>query len=481
MKLSESNKYILLLIGIQAIICFPILNLFPISLDEPFSIYHSQFSLNHIVSELSTGNNPIGHYVLLKYWIDMFGISPFAVRSLSVLISFVLIVFLYRLSREFMRPKVAFTAVLACLLLRVNHFVAMEARMYGLFTLFFVLALYYWYKILNKSGGFKYFIFLAIVNALLLYTHYLGALVIGFQFVLLISHFKNWSTKLIGNSAISFGITGVLFWPQLSVFLFRLNEVGDAGTWVSPPTFEDLWINLVKLSNNTLTILSLFIIVIGLLIIIKQKNQKLHFREANFFLFWFLTGYFGIFIFSYVYQPFFNLKYLQFLSIPFIFWLFSLIDSNPLKGRLKFAPFILLLPVVLSFKLIPSINRNPDVLVEYVEKCAQEKSSMIYFCPPHYNLTIAYHLDRDLFKNLHLEKALITRNVYGVYTAQDIRIDENFERLIYIDFDTKFLYPNNEILKDLDSRFTYIKSTSFKGDFNVYIYENKVEEAARTN
>ena len=43
--------------------------------DEPFSVYHSQLSLEHLLGIFQSENNPPLHFLLLHYWIKFFGIS----------------------------------------------------------------------------------------------------------------------------------------------------------------------------------------------------------------------------------------------------------------------------------------------------------------------------------------------------------------------------------------------------------------------
>ena len=75
----SDRKIILGLIILQLAICLPMLNQFPIALDEPFSIFHSQQPIQEFWKIFEQGNNPPLHFLLLHVWIKLYGISAFAV------------------------------------------------------------------------------------------------------------------------------------------------------------------------------------------------------------------------------------------------------------------------------------------------------------------------------------------------------------------------------------------------------------------
>ena len=82
----KDYKLIIGLIALQLLVTLPFISVAAISIDEPFSIFYAQQDLGDLMSVFMDENNPPLHFVLLHYWINLFGISPLAVRSLSLLL-----------------------------------------------------------------------------------------------------------------------------------------------------------------------------------------------------------------------------------------------------------------------------------------------------------------------------------------------------------------------------------------------------------
>src|SRR5579875_653235 len=71
-----------------------------ISNDEAFSWRLTTYSVGDVLHHMPGDAHPPLHYLLLKGWIGLFGDSPFALRSLSVVFALASIVVLYALCRE---------------------------------------------------------------------------------------------------------------------------------------------------------------------------------------------------------------------------------------------------------------------------------------------------------------------------------------------------------------------------------------------
>lgn len=465
--LMSDRKIILGLIILQLVICLPILNQFPIALDEPFSIFHSQQPILEFWKIFEHGNNPPLHFLLLHVWIKLFGISAFSVRSLSVLFSLVSLVFVYKFGRKFWSKE--FAVLLAGLFIfsRINHLVAMEARMYGLFTLFFILILYDFYALIFEDK--PVYIRLGIWNALLLYSHYLGGAIVFMEIILFVAYYKKWTRSKIKHAFITTAIGVMLYLPVLTLFLNRATDYKNNGTWVAKTDWSDLWVNFIKFFNNELTFFS----VIGLLIlfyfICEKKSKHVKTSPKYYFSIWFFGTYFLLFFVSVIVQPLFIIRYTQFLSIPLYAVIIGFIAHLQQEKNVRFMPFLILLPFIFSMKIIPDLNRNTDDLVEYVI-AQKNKSATVYFCPPHYVTTIAYHYDQRFFSAYKNTDSLMEQAGFIPIDSGE-KINRALNEIIYVDFESDLLYPGNNILNELNAHYFLAESATFKGGFTVYTYK----------
>ena len=101
MQWMTKNKWIVMgLMLVHFIVCFLYIDSFPIALDEPFSIFHSQKSLPDLWEVFKNENNPPLHFILLHFWIKWFGTTAMAVRSLSLVFSVLTIPALFKLGKK---------------------------------------------------------------------------------------------------------------------------------------------------------------------------------------------------------------------------------------------------------------------------------------------------------------------------------------------------------------------------------------------
>lgn len=200
--------------------------------DEAFSVSHAQEKTfeelegNISVSEAA----PFGYYLVLHYWIKLFGSSEFSVRSPSVLFGILSILMLFLVVRRFFSSKVALLSsfFLATSMLQVLY--SQEARIYSMFTFltllttFFFIKMYQSGRVINlyskKYNLYYLFYFLSILAAL--YTNYLSVfLIIAFTLILL----WNWpNTKELFVKWIWIHVIVVAFsYPLISTLLTQFS------------------------------------------------------------------------------------------------------------------------------------------------------------------------------------------------------------------------------------------------------------------
>lgn len=201
-------------------------------LDEAVSANHARLPLSGLWTVISGQDPNMGlYYVLLHFWARVFGYSPSAVRSLSVLLGGLTIPAIVVLgTRLFGRSA----GLLTGLLLATNPFFLhyeQDARAYALVVLLVVLSSLFFVKAIeqpSRSTRIGY----VIASALSIYAHYFAAFVLLVQLLtLLLARRRAAFTRYwIGAAA----AVAVLCIPEV-VFAVRAGTRGIS--WIRVPHF----------------------------------------------------------------------------------------------------------------------------------------------------------------------------------------------------------------------------------------------------
>lgn len=225
--------------------------------DEAFSILLSRHAPEQIFSITARDIHPPLYYVFLHYWIEWWGDSKFAVRSMSVVFgvgNVALIIWLTRLASNRNTALLAGTLV-ALLPLALRY--SQEARMYVLAAFFLLgatLALFYWVKAPNRR---RYLVIYTLLISASFYTHYISfACVLSYWLYLLLlgqrqegqPHYLMRPSWWLANVFVV-----VLYAPWLYSILDLVTHfdtfLGEGGlAWITPPSLNRLplifWVTL---------------------------------------------------------------------------------------------------------------------------------------------------------------------------------------------------------------------------------------------
>ncbi len=210
-------------------------------LDEAFSIKLASSSLFGIIEGSAEDPHPPLYYILLHYWINLFGNSEFSTRFLSVVFGFLSILMSYKVGSLIFDKE---TGVLSALILALSTFhihYSQEARMYSLMTLLTLLSVYFFIRLLRGrsilvSTGYL------LSSILLIYTHIYGLFIIMAQniyvftlFLLSKEHYelnyKRWITLQI--------LLIVLFSPWIKILINQMLMV-QSDFWIPAPPVTKL-------------------------------------------------------------------------------------------------------------------------------------------------------------------------------------------------------------------------------------------------
>ncbi len=186
--------------------------------DEAFSVWVAQGSIHEVIQATSGDFNPPLYYLLLHFWMQMFGRGEIALR-LSSFIAFVVLVFLvYRFAHAVFKRRS--TALFAALLTAGNPmlvYFAFELRMYALLTLFATASMYFLYQ--------KKWRWYVLVTAAGLYTQPFMAFVILAQGVYALG------TKQLKPIIGAWIGVGILYLPWIATLMRQFAASGPMWMW----------------------------------------------------------------------------------------------------------------------------------------------------------------------------------------------------------------------------------------------------------
>lgn len=162
--------------------------------DEAFSIWVAKSNLCAVIDYVSTDAHPPLYFILLHYWIKLFGATETSTRLLSVIFGMGTLIFIYKLCNEIFRNKKY--GIISSFLFAISSFAVIytdtDVKMYSQLMFLTTVSTYLLYKAMKKesvypvrkpvfSNGVNLWISYIIISILNLYTHY-------FSFFVIFSH-----------------------------------------------------------------------------------------------------------------------------------------------------------------------------------------------------------------------------------------------------------------------------------------------------
>lgn len=243
--------------------------------DEAYSISMAKFNVFQIFVETAKDDyNPPFYYIILHYWIKMFGDSEFSSRFPSVIFGFFTILMIFKVGSLIFDKEVG---VLGALLLGLSVFniqYSQEARCYTLLTLTSLLSIYFFIKFLEKR---TYLVLLGYLlsSMLLMYSHLYGLFIIIAQNIYIFTLFL--CSGKITNSVLKRWILLqvvllFLFIPGIAFSVVKAREIVHHNVSIGSPTnLYQVIIGSFKEYSSRSSLLLLFLILSSFSIVTYEK------------------------------------------------------------------------------------------------------------------------------------------------------------------------------------------------------------------
>jgi mannosyltransferase len=373
-------------------------------LDEVLSVKYANLNLSQIFFLNDT--TPPLYYILLHWWIHLFGVSEFSVRFPSVLTGFLSIIMMYETGKQLHDGDTGRIGALLMAFSVCHIQYSQEARTYSLSVLLTLLSMYFFINLLKKrSRGILLGYVLS--SLLLIYSHVYGLFIIIAQNIYFIA-----LSLLSGETAkpgvrkwfLIQSLLVLLFIPWMSVFVHEATHVQN-GFWIPRPHISTVISSFRMYSSGSGFLLLVFLATSPFLFISYEKlrgstDEKSFFRFLEsyewkirllnidvlcFLIMWLMTPLILPFIISKFSQPIFIAKYTIIASSAF----FLLVAGGISNVRNKHVRSIVIgIVIMLSLRSVAGYYTEPDKeqwreVAEYVDTHANE-SDVVLVTPAYY-------------------------------------------------------------------------------------------------
>ncbi len=443
-------------------------------LDEATQVYMSKMTFSGIIEySLIDPNGPF-YTMLLKIWMQLFGLSEGSIRFLSVVFHLGSVVMLFYFAKRFFNKQIAVFALVFFTLSNANTYYAQEARNYSLIVLL-VMASFFLFLELLKKTNISLLISYIVVNTLLLYTHLIPILIFPAQFLVMVLHFRKkpqQSLPILAGQIIPLLL--------LSLWFFQNQWFGGRETvWLEPPTLDTVKWHYIFFLNSKTAIWT----VAGLLpvafmgYIFGRKTGKTDFPEFLTILLWCFLPAVILFVASHFYNPRYIPRYLLFTTPALYLLVAFFINKVYFSNTLKLA-FFILITIFMTASLELNEQKMEDwksAVADYREK--KDNKTITIICPAQQIRPFLYYYQPKTlkFSASGQNYFLVSNDIYALnYSPYLSKINFNhFEKVILIYSHEDLHDPEQEILEYLGSRFTLsYADTNF---FNVTIYHFNIE------
>ena len=223
--------------------------------DELSSLRFAKFSLTELIREVAAiDNHPPTYYIILHYWISIFGESEASLRMPSAIFSVLSVLYTYKVGKMLFNTRVAEMAGLLLAVSAFSIYYAQEARMYSFLAFTSVLSLYFLLKYLDKQTNWSLFNYVW-SSTLLVYTHLYGLFVLFAESLYVLLVFFIYSEKSVGIDVKKW------LWAQIGILLLalpwliwlidRILIVNEHGFWVETPGLNSILKTFAAFSGTT--------------------------------------------------------------------------------------------------------------------------------------------------------------------------------------------------------------------------------------
>ncbi|QQG44673.1 MAG: glycosyltransferase family 39 protein [Candidatus Roizmanbacteria bacterium] len=371
--------------------------------DEAFSYILASQNIFQLLIATAKDFNPPLYYIILKFWMLIFGSSEIALRSLSIIFYWATLYTVYLFLNEIMKLNTR-KSVIYLIFFIFNPlliYYAFEARMYTMFAFLATLSFYAFHQ--RKITLYK------VITTLGLYTHYFMILAVLAQFVYAFIMERG---KIHFRYLLKQMLFPLIFFLPWVLFVFTQKKILAESFWITTPKLGDILLIPSQIftgyekdfgflsskfpSTSFLLLISMFLIGLLLLGYKKIKSDRYENVYSLFILFfyWTFIPSLLIFVISF-FKPLFLPRYLIFTNIGLYLLIILALEQIKIKPRLLLI-FILLLMCFVYNSMELKYRVKSDYAKTFKEiKSLSQKNDVVYVTSELDFFTAQYYFDKN--------------------------------------------------------------------------------------
>lgn len=250
--------------------------------DECFSLYYACRSLSDIAVGLSTYDNPPLWELILHFWVMLFGVSVVSLRMLSLIFSVMTVVPIWLIGERYVGRHVGLLASAMYAFSTLSIFLSHDGRVYSLLAMLSAWSLYLFLTVFDKNyRGRAAWVWLAVVNVLIMYSHYMAFWVIVVEAMVLL-FVPGAIRRLWKHGLIHAAVLIVCYIPMWPVLYERFMDSGVHGTWIAKTEgFDALYFMFCHLTNSPVPTILYLVLALGNLVIAVVDMVRKRFKLGN--------------------------------------------------------------------------------------------------------------------------------------------------------------------------------------------------------
>lgn len=209
-------------------------------LDELYTVVNASSGATELYTFLLGDVHPPFHYLLMLYWIRLFGNSVFVVRCFSALIGSASLIYMYYYSKQFFSKYIATSATILMSFTYPGIYYSQEARSYILLILLSLISTFLFIKIIStkkEETQLQDHLLYLISSILLMYTHYFGLLLVIFQlsyWIIVSIIYKNERSNAFMTACVLF----VAYFIWIPIAFDTMITKGGGNFWIPKPDIQ---------------------------------------------------------------------------------------------------------------------------------------------------------------------------------------------------------------------------------------------------